>query len=36
MAERAEALGGHLEAGPAAGGWRVLAELPLDGGGVPA
>ncbi len=36
MAERAEALGGQVEAGPAAGGWRVLAELPLDGGGVPA
>ncbi|MGH2939601.1 MAG: sensor histidine kinase [Solirubrobacterales bacterium] len=30
MAERAEALGGHVEAGPGAGGWRVHAELPLD------
>ncbi len=32
MAERAEALGGHVEAGPAGDGWRVLAELPLDQG----
>jgi signal transduction histidine kinase len=30
MAERAEALGGHVEAGPAANGWRVHAELPLE------
>lgn len=32
MAERAEALGGHVEAGPFDHGWRVLAELPLDQG----
>ncbi|MBS1885834.1 MAG: sensor histidine kinase [Actinobacteria bacterium] len=32
MAERAEALGGSVEAGPAGGGWRVRAALPLDGG----
>lgn len=32
MVERAEALGGHVEAGPAGDGWRVLAELPLDQG----
>jgi signal transduction histidine kinase len=32
MAERAEALGGHVEAGPADHGWRVRAELPLDQG----
>jgi signal transduction histidine kinase len=32
MAERAEALGGHVEAGPFDRGWRVLAELPLDRG----
>jgi signal transduction histidine kinase len=30
MAERAEALGGQVEAGPADRGWRVRAELPLD------
>ncbi len=30
MAERAEALGGHVEAGPGARGWRVHAELPLE------
>ena len=30
MAERATALGGRVDAGPAAGGgWRVHAELPL-------
>ncbi|MDX6689771.1 MAG: hypothetical protein QOG15_1228 [Solirubrobacteraceae bacterium] len=30
MAERAEALGGRVQAGPAGdGGWRVHAELPL-------
>lgn len=29
MAERAEILGGTCTAGPAAGGWRVRAELPL-------
>jgi signal transduction histidine kinase len=33
MRERAAALGGTLEAGPAAeGGWRVAAELPVHGG----
>jgi signal transduction histidine kinase len=32
MAERAEALGGHVEAGPAEHGWLVRAELPLDQG----
>jgi signal transduction histidine kinase len=33
MRERATALGGTLEAGPAAeGGWRVAAELPVHGG----
>jgi signal transduction histidine kinase len=32
MRERATALGGQLEAGPLpAGGFRVLARLPLDG-----
>jgi signal transduction histidine kinase len=32
MAERAAALGGSCEAGPAdGGGWRVRARLPLDG-----
>jgi signal transduction histidine kinase len=35
MAERAEALGGHVEAGPSDQGWRVMADLPLDHG-VPA
>ena len=29
MRERAEALGGTCTAGPAAGGWRVRAEIPL-------
>lgn len=29
MRERAEAVGGTLEAGPAAGGWRVNARMPL-------
>src|SRR6266545_2390663 len=34
MRERAVALGGELQAGPRAeGGFRVLARLPLDGGG---
>lgn len=28
LRERAEALGGHLTAGPRHGGWRVLAQLP--------
>ncbi len=28
MRERAEELGGHLQAGPTQGGWRVAAELP--------
>jgi signal transduction histidine kinase len=33
MAERAEALGGRVDAGPrAAGGWCVHAMLPLSGG----
>ena len=32
MSERASALGGSVEAGPMAGGWRVHARLPLDGG----
>jgi signal transduction histidine kinase len=33
MAERAEALGGHVDAGPrATGGWHVHAMLPLSGG----
>jgi signal transduction histidine kinase len=33
MAERATALGGHVDAGPLKeGGWRVGAELPLGGG----
>lgn len=31
MAERARALGGDLEAGPTAEGWRVVARLPLLG-----
>lgn len=31
MAERARALGGRLEAGPTADGWRVEAVLPLAG-----
>jgi signal transduction histidine kinase len=31
MAERANALGGSVEAGPAAEGWRVHARLPLGG-----
>ena len=32
LAERVEALGGTLTAGPAdAGGWRVVATLPLGG-----
>jgi hypothetical protein len=34
MTERAHALGGSLEAGPRpGGGFRVLAHLPLAGGG---
>jgi signal transduction histidine kinase len=33
MAERATALGGYVDAGPRdEGGWRVSAELPLNGG----
>lgn len=32
MVERAEALGGRVEAGPVDHGWRVHAELPLDQG----
>jgi signal transduction histidine kinase len=33
MAERAMALGGHLDAGPREeGGWRVHAVLPLETG----
>ena len=31
MRERAEELGGHLQAGPTAHGWRVEAELPQAG-----
>jgi signal transduction histidine kinase len=31
MAERANALGGSVEAGPVAEGWRVHARLPLGG-----
>ena len=35
MAERAAAFGGHLDVGPREeGGWRVRAELPLNGGGL--
>jgi len=30
MAERARALGGQLQAGPTADGWRVEARLPID------
>jgi signal transduction histidine kinase len=34
MAERAAAVGGHLDVGPREeGGWRVSAELPLNGNG---
>jgi signal transduction histidine kinase len=34
MAERAAAVGGHLDVGPRVdGGWRVSAELPLNGNG---
>jgi signal transduction histidine kinase len=33
MRERASALGGELEAGPTAEGWRVSCRLPLDVGG---
>jgi signal transduction histidine kinase len=36
MRERAEALGGTCTAGPAAGGWRVRAEIPLARAGSPA
>jgi signal transduction histidine kinase len=36
MRERAEALGGTCTAGPAAGGWRVRAEIPLAPAGRPA
>jgi signal transduction histidine kinase len=32
MRERVEAVGGRLEAGPAAGGWRVLARFPTPAG----
>jgi len=31
MRERARALGGDLDAGPTADGWRVTARIPLDG-----
>jgi signal transduction histidine kinase len=32
MAERAAAVGGHLDVGPRKeGGWRISAELPLNG-----
>ena len=31
MRERARALGGELEAGPTADGWRVEAHLPVPG-----
>ena len=31
MRERAEVLGGRLEAGPAGGGWRVATTLPAAG-----
>jgi signal transduction histidine kinase len=34
MRVRAEAVGGHLDAGPTDEGWRVAARLPLDGFGV--
>jgi signal transduction histidine kinase len=35
MAERAAAFGGHLDIGPREeGGWRVSAELPLNGNGL--
>jgi signal transduction histidine kinase len=30
MRERADAVGGKLTAGPAAGGWLVRAELPVS------
>jgi signal transduction histidine kinase len=33
MRERARAVGGHLEAGPTADGWRVEARLPLAAAG---
>ena len=36
MRERVELYGGRLETGPEAGGWRVRAELPLDGSAVAA
>jgi signal transduction histidine kinase len=32
MRERAEAIGGTCEAGPAGGGWRVHASVPVKGG----
>jgi signal transduction histidine kinase len=32
MRERVEAAGGRLDAGPSAGGWRVLARLPTSAG----
>ena len=31
-AERAEAIGGTLQAGPAGTGWRVRASVPVSGG----
>jgi signal transduction histidine kinase len=33
MRERARALGGELDAGPTADGWRVEARLPLAAAG---
>jgi signal transduction histidine kinase len=30
LAERLDLLGGHLEAGPVEGGWRVIAAVPLS------
>ncbi|MFJ3876958.1 sensor histidine kinase [Streptomyces sp. NPDC090077] len=36
MRERVDLLGGRLDAGPAAGGWRLTAELPLSPPGLEA
>jgi glucose-6-phosphate-specific signal transduction histidine kinase len=36
LRERVAALGGHLDAGPAAHGWHVSATLPLPAGRPPA